>query len=172
MSSSHSPRPSSHSPRPSSMLARFLAAAVSQVGAPYIWGAKGGLVPGEPVGGGNVSARRAFDCSGLVTWAYYMAGGQDWRATHNSDVLFEVLPEVLLEDLQPGDLLFWGDVSRVNPEHVGIHLGAGALVSAAGGDSDTRTLEDARAAKACVRAEASIHYRTGFLGARRLSFGE
>lgn len=151
------PRPKAAFPS----LARFLAAAVSQVGAPYIWGAKGDFY----------GTQRTFDCSGLVTWAYREAGGPDWRGTHNSDVLWEVLPEIGAAQFQPGDLLFWGE--RANPEHVGIYLGGGgALLSAAGGDSDTRTVEDARKAGACVRPESSIHYRKGFLGARRLHWSE
>jgi murein DD-endopeptidase len=146
-------------------LARFLAAAVSQVGAPYIWGAKGDTYNG----------RHTFDCSGLVTWAYREAGGPDWRATHNTDVLFATLPPV--DALQPGDLLFWGTPAKegkpADTEHVAIYLGGStALLSAAGGGRTTRTIEDAHEAKAYVRAESSIHYRKGFLGARSLHWTE
>jgi murein DD-endopeptidase len=152
-------------PRPS--LARFLALAVAQVGAPYIWGAKG-----EVYNGG-----RTFDCSGLVTWAYHEAGGQDWRATHNTDVLFAELPSVAMDALQPGDLLFWGRRAQgsepADAEHVAIYLGGGgALLSAAGGGRKTRTIEDSYEAKAYVRTESTIHYRLGFLGARRLPWAE
>jgi murein DD-endopeptidase len=106
-----------------------------------------------------------------VTWAYLQAGGPDWRATHNSDVLFASLPVVPLDELQAGDLLFWGkaeDGNLADPEHVGIYLGGGALLSAAGGGRTTLTLEAAARAGAMVRAEPSIHYRPGYLGARRL----
>lgn len=157
------PRPPPAGPN----LARFLAEAVSQVGAPYIWGAKGALING----------RRAFDCSGLVTWAYRYSGGPDWRATHNTDVLFTTLPSVAVDALQPGDLLFWGQPATegklADTEHVAIYLGGStALLSAAGGGRTTRTLEDARQANAFVRTESSIHYRKGFLGARRLPWAE
>ena len=160
-------RPHPRPPLPRPILARFLAAAVSQVGAPYIWGAKGELY----------GTQRTFDCSGLVTWAYWRAGGPDWRATHNTDVLFTTLPSVAVDALQPGDLLFWGQPATegklADTEHVAIYLGGqGALLSAAGGGSDTRTLEDAHEARACVRTESSLHYRKGFLGARRLPWAE
>jgi murein DD-endopeptidase len=157
-------------PRPTRPnLARFLTAAVSQVGAPYIWGAKGE----------EYNGRRTFDCSGLVTWAYLEAGGPDWRATHNTDVLFEQLAHVPIEIIEPGDLLFWGKPAEggkpADTEHVAIYLGGNtAFLSAAGGNRTTRTIEDATAAGAFVRPghPISIHYRKGFLGARRLSWAE
>jgi murein DD-endopeptidase len=159
-------------PRPN--LARFLAAAVSQLGAPYIWNAKGEYYG---IGSSAVPLTRAFDCSGLVTWAYREAGGPDWRATHNTDVLFAQLPHVPMDALQPGDLLFWGTPEKdgvpADTQHVAIYLGGStALLSAAGGGRTTRTIEDSYEAKAYVRTETSIHYRAGFLGARRLHWSE
>lgn len=154
-------------PQPHPILARFLVAAISQLGAPYIWNAKGELYNGQ----------RTFDCSGLVTWSYREAGGPDLRATHNTDVLFATFPHVAVDALQPGDLLFWGKPAKegapADTEHVAIYLGgSSALISAAGGGHTTRTLEDARRAGAKVRMEHSIHYREGFLEARRLPWAE
>lgn len=145
---------------------RFLVSVVSQIRAPYVWNAKGQIVDGH----------RVFDCSGLVTWSFLQAGGPDWRGTHNSDGLFAWLPPVEVAELQAGDLLFWGTPARgttpADPEHVGVYLGGGVLVSAAGGGRHTLTLLDAAKAGAMVRAEASIYYRPGFLGARRLPWSD
>jgi murein DD-endopeptidase len=150
----------SEPPRIGALLPRFLVAILGQMHAPYIWNAKGDLLQG----------RRTFDCSGLVTWAYQEAGGENWRSTHNTDRLWAALPSVSLAELKAGDLLFWGQMREgvPDPEHVGVYLGGGVLVSAGGGGRETTTLERAARDGAMVRAEASIHYRRNFLGARRL----
>ncbi len=88
--------------------AQALQAALSRRGDPYVWGAAG---PG------------AFDCSGLVVWAFAQEGitlphftGDQW----NSGV------HVSRADLEPGDLVFFfADIS-----HVGIYLGDGLMVDA------------------------------------------
>jgi len=92
-----------------------LAAATAQVGKPYLWGATG---------------PDAFDCSGLTRWAYAAAGialprtaRQQWTAG--------VHPA--LADLQPGDLLFWGNdpADPATIHHVAIYAGGGRMVVAA-----------------------------------------
>jgi peptidoglycan DL-endopeptidase CwlO len=88
--------------------AQALRAALSRVGDPYVWGAAG---------------PDAFDCSGLVVWAFAQVGitlphytGDQW----NSGV------HVPFSDLQPGDLIFfYPDIS-----HVGIYVGDGLMVDA------------------------------------------
>ncbi|MGH3152210.1 MAG: NlpC/P60 family protein [Streptosporangiaceae bacterium] len=88
--------------------AQALQAALTKRGDPYVWGAAG---------------PSAFDCSGLVVWAYAQEGitlphftGDQW----NSGV------HVSRSDLEPGDLVFfYPDIS-----HVGIYLGDGLMVDA------------------------------------------
>jgi cell wall-associated NlpC family hydrolase len=90
----------------SSQGAAAVQAALTQVGSAYSWG---GAAPG------------AFDCSGLVMWAFQQAG---IALPHSSQALAHGGQPVALSDLQPGDLLtFYSDAS-----HVGIYVGDGLMV--------------------------------------------
>ena len=81
-------------------------AALTQVGAPYAWGG---------------AAPDAFDCSGLVMWAFQQAG---IALPHSSQALAAGGEPVALSDLQPGDVLtFYSDAS-----HAGIYIGDGLMV--------------------------------------------
>lgn len=81
-------------------------AALTQVGSAYSWG---GASPG------------AFDCSGLVMWAFKQAG---IALPHSSQALAHGGQPVALSDLQPGDVLtFYSDAS-----HAGIYIGDGLMV--------------------------------------------
>lgn len=81
-------------------------AALTQVGSAYSWG---GAAPG------------AFDCSGLVMWAFQQAGV---ALPHSSQALAHGGQPVALSDLQPGDVLtFYSDAS-----HTGIYVGDGLMV--------------------------------------------
>jgi cell wall-associated NlpC family hydrolase len=72
----------------------------------------------------------AFDCSGLVTYAYRMAG--DLRLIGNGKYrsaaalyrYFRLRGKVSRTTATPGDLVIWG-----NGSHVGIYLGRGMAVS-------------------------------------------
>ena len=82
--------------------------ALSKVGAPYRWGATG---------------PNAFDCSGLVSWAYKSSGVSLPRT---SRAMSRVGTPVARADLRPGDLVFfYRPVS-----HVGIYIGNGKIVHA------------------------------------------
>src|SRR6266567_220800 len=82
--------------------------ALTRVGYPYVWGAAG---------------PSAFDCSGLVMWAYAQLGislphftGDQWNAGVH----------VSRSQLQPGDLVFFfADIG-----HVGIYVGNGYMLDA------------------------------------------
>ncbi|MGH8987465.1 MAG: NlpC/P60 family protein [Acidimicrobiales bacterium] len=89
--------------------------ALDQIGTPYAWG-------GETPGIG-------FDCSGLTQAAYAAAGVSIPRT---STAQWTTLPHVPLEDLEPGDLVFFepGEFSPGLPGHVGIYLGSGEMVDA------------------------------------------
>lgn len=136
--------------------ALFLRAVLEQMGAPYLWGGKGDVV--SPYG------LRAFDCSGLVTWAYIKAGGPDWRKSHNTDrLLAECTP---VETPQPGTLVLYGKGS--DAQHVMVHVGAGVVVGASGGGSATTSIGLAQDTGARVKAFASPHYRPDFIAYREL----
>jgi peptidoglycan DL-endopeptidase CwlO len=85
-----------------------LRAALTRVGDPYVWGAAG---------------PDAFDCSGLVVWAFAQVG---ITLPHYTGDLWNSGVHIPLSDLQPGDLIFfYADIS-----HVGIYLGDGLMVDA------------------------------------------
>ena len=89
-----------------------LNAALSQQGVPYVWG-------GETVG-------QAFDCSGLVQWAYRTAGVTIPRTTQT---MWAELPHLAASTpLQPGDLVYYGPNN--GPTHVGMYIGGGRMVDA------------------------------------------
>jgi cell wall-associated NlpC family hydrolase len=83
-------------------------AALSRVGDPYVWGASG---PG------------AFDCSGLVMWAYAQAGVS---LPHFSGAQYAMTTHIPMADLQPGDLVFPADPGQ----HVAMYIGNGEIVQA------------------------------------------
>ncbi|MCC6630106.1 MAG: peptidoglycan DD-metalloendopeptidase family protein [Chloroflexi bacterium] len=96
-----------------------------QLGKPYVYGA-----PVEPT---NPNPP-AFDCSGLVQWAYHQAGfhlprvaADQFAATTGRGA--RVLPRAAL---QPGDLVFFGTTTaRADGiTHVGIYLGGGQMIDA------------------------------------------
>jgi len=106
---------------------RAIDAAKDYLGTPYAWGGGGtrgpgpGLDPDEGVIG--------FDCSGLTQYAYGQAG---IAIPRNSRAQYASLPKVADDDLQPGDLVFWGTDSS-NPstiEHVAIYLGGNQVIQA------------------------------------------
>lgn len=67
-----------------------------------------------------------FDCSGFTGYVYKQVLSQDLgRATYNQTKKGSY---VSLNNLQPGDILFWG--SKNAPYHVGIYLGNGKYIHA------------------------------------------
>jgi cell wall-associated NlpC family hydrolase len=64
-----------------------------------------------------------FDCSGLMLWAYAHVG---ISLPHYSDAQFNSGPHVSMSNLEPGDLVFFG-----NPiHHVGMYVGGGDFIEA------------------------------------------
>lgn len=85
-----------------------LRAALSRVGDPYVWGAAG---------------PSAFDCSGLVVWAYAQIG---ISLDHFTGDLWNEGEHISRSQLRPGDLVFFfADLG-----HVGIYVGDGLMVDA------------------------------------------
>jgi cell wall-associated NlpC family hydrolase len=88
--------------------------ALSQVGAPYVWGAEG---------------PSSYDCSGLVKWAYGRSGVS---LPHYSGAMYAMTTRISASQLQPGDLVFWGGGGS---EHVAIYMGGNQLVHAFGAEN-------------------------------------
>ena len=83
-------------------------AALSRIGSPYSWGGSG---------------PNAFDCSGLVMWAFQQQG---ISLPHSSQALANGGQPVDRSQMQPGDLVtYYSDAS-----HVGIYIGDGMMVHA------------------------------------------
>jgi peptidoglycan DL-endopeptidase CwlO len=96
--------------------------ALGKVGSPYRYGAAG---------------PNAFDCSGLVTWAFKSSGKSLPRT---SSQLSRVGAPVSKSALQPGDLVFfYKPVS-----HVGIYIGNGKVVHASNRKSPVKVSDIGR----------------------------
>ncbi|WP_051266132.1 C40 family peptidase [Nakamurella lactea] len=94
-------------PAASGAAATAVAAALSKVGAPYVFGAAG---------------PSAFDCSGLTSWAWAQAGVSIPRTSSGQ----AGLTYVPLDQLRPGDLITY--YSPVH--HVAMYIGNGQIVNA------------------------------------------
>lgn len=92
--------------------AQAISFACAQLGQPYVWGGNG------PADGG-------WDCSGLTKAAYAAAGITLPRTTYDQVHVGPTIPE---NQLQPGDLVFYGTTANVH--HVGLYLGAGRMIHA------------------------------------------
>ncbi|HEY5051217.1 MAG TPA: C40 family peptidase, partial [Acidothermaceae bacterium] len=92
----------------SSIAERALAAAMSKLGARYVYGAAGA---------------RTFDCSGLVQWAYGQAG---IRTAHYTGTFWVTYRHIPTNQLRPGDLVFFFR----DHHHVGIYIGGGMMINA------------------------------------------
>lgn len=98
----------------SAQLATVVSAAKAEIGKPYVWGATG---------------PNAYDCSGLVGWAFAKAG---LRLPRTSQQLWLSGPMIPPDQAQAGDLLFWANdpAAPTDIDHVAIYLGNGLMVSA------------------------------------------
>jgi cell wall-associated NlpC family hydrolase len=110
---------------------RIIAAAFSYVGYPYVWGG---------TGKGSVG----FDCSGFV-WRIYkltaypdeggLAGVLRGRTTMEMSAEVPRAERIEIDDLQAGDVMFFGHGRRSKPaqvDHTAIYLGNGWLVQSSG----------------------------------------
>ena len=86
---------------------RALAAAQSKLGSPYVFGAAG---------------PNAFDCSGLVQWAYAQAG---LGVPRTSGAQAGAGYAVSLDDLRPGDIIIYNGGG-----HAAIYAGGGNIIHA------------------------------------------
>ncbi len=87
----------------------LIAKAMSLQGTPYVYG---GTTP------------RGFDCSGFVLYCMQESLGIEMPRTAASQSTLGT--SVSLDELEPGDLVFWGRGGGVN--HVGIYVGDGNYI--------------------------------------------
>ena len=100
-------------PNPPSNLAageRAVQYAESQIGVPYVYA--------------DATPHQGFDCSGLTMWAWGMAGV---TLSHYSGAQMQESTPVSVNDLEPGDLLFFGPGGS---EHVAMYVGGGMVIQA------------------------------------------
>jgi peptidoglycan DL-endopeptidase CwlO len=88
-----------------------VAYARAQLGKPYVYA---GVGPD------------AFDCSGLTMMAWAQGGV---LMEHGSQAQYNAFPHVPIDQLQPGDLVFFGTSGPTN-HHVGIVVGPGIMIDA------------------------------------------
>ena len=93
-------------PAPSPGAGLAVAAARSQLGKPYVFGAVG---------------PDTYDCSGLMMWAWAKAGVS---MPHYTGSQFAAFSRVPLSALAPGDLVFF----NIDLGHVGMYLGGGMYI--------------------------------------------
>ena len=106
------PSPVSDDPVPSrGGVSAVIAFAQAQIGDPYQWGAAG---------------PSTWDCSGLTQMAWAQAGVY---LSHYTGYQWEESRRVPLRDLQPGDLVFFGD-SGPTSHHMGLYVGNGRMIEA------------------------------------------
>jgi cell wall-associated NlpC family hydrolase len=96
-------------PSPGALLA--VAYAAKQLGKPYVYAGAGPDV---------------FDCSGLTMMAWLQSGVV---MVHGSQAQYDAFPHVPIDQLQPGDLVFFGDSGPTN-HHVGMVVAPGIMIDA------------------------------------------
>ena len=92
--------------------------AFQQLGKPYIWGGNG------PVG---------YDCSGLALASWVHGAGIGFARVAD-DQYHTAGASVAMDDLQAGDLVFWGDNQKVwtSVYHTAMYVGGNRIVEATG----------------------------------------
>lgn len=124
----------------------LVATAKKYLGVPYLWG---GTTPS------------GFDCSGLMQYVYRENGINISRTTYTQ---VQEGVAVSKENLQPGDLVFFGD--PISPHHVGMYIGNGQYLHAPStGDVVKISNLDSRGDFAAARRIINSYY-TGTGGAK------
>lgn len=111
-----------------------LKVAESYLGRPYTWAGD------DPMAG--------FDCSGLIVECLKASGVIPRRTDLTANMMMQKdeWPEVALDELRPGDLVFFGNTPS-HADHIEMvyraYLGRVFTIGASGGGSQTKTLADA-----------------------------
>lgn len=124
----------------------------AQQGCLYRWGGKGEL---SVMTDGQM--RAVYDCSGLVTSAFFHVGARDLRQSHNAQRLWDELEPIAAdEEVLPLDLALYGS-EHIN--HVMFVWGDGRVMGACGGDHTTVTIARALEQHAKVQFRPVVDYR-------------
>jgi cell wall-associated NlpC family hydrolase len=107
------------------------------IGVPYLWGG---------------TSAQGFDCSGLTMSVYRLNGLQLPRTSRDQ---YETGSAVSLDNLRPGDLLFFSTNGSGRVSHVGLYAGDGTFIHA---PSRGKTISQERL--------SDTYYRKAFVGAR------
>ncbi len=109
--------PSSSNPAPdTAAVAKFIAAAKTHLGAPYVWGGKG---------------PDSFDCSGFVYYVINKDMGRNFYYMTSAGWAASSYPTISKANLQAGDILCFEG-------HVGIYLGNGSMIDASSSEGKIR----------------------------------
>ncbi len=106
-------------------------AAAKWIGTMYAWG--GGTLDGPSAGSAPDVGVIGFDCSALVRYAYYQGSNQMITLPRTAQAQFDATKtqQVPANQLQPGDLLFWGKPTDSGGlHHVALYVGDGQLIEA------------------------------------------
>jgi cell wall-associated NlpC family hydrolase len=138
-------------PQLSSWQTQILDTAVARIGMPYIWGGTSDG-PESPFG---VSSRGGYDCSGFVWRVYklesYPGSGSlplvlRGRTTFQMSVEVPASKRIGLADLQPADVIFFGDrgprSTGAQVGHMGIYVGNGWFIHSSGQGVALARLDD------------------------------
>jgi cell wall-associated NlpC family hydrolase len=93
--------------------ARIISLAQSQVGARYTWA--------------GTSPSTGFDCSGFVYWVFNTLG---FNMPRTMDEQLASGRRIPIDQLRPGDVLFFSDTYTSGLSHDGIYLGDGKFIHA------------------------------------------
>lgn len=112
---------------------------------PYIWGGKNPLT--------------GFDCSGLVEWGLQSVGF-DPPGLNSAAMIYHWLilgnGVAVVHEPKGGDICFYGkNIDHIT--HIAIMIDSKFLIEAGGGDSFTKTVNDAKIRGACVRVRPLGH---------------
>jgi len=86
----------------------------AKIGSPYRRGGSGPSV---------------FDCSGFTRWAWHAAGVE---LPHYSGAQYAQSRRISIDELQPGDLVFYWGRGGGDPSHVALYVGDGQILHAPG----------------------------------------
>lgn len=105
---------------------KAIEAGKTQLGIPYSWG--GGDLDGPSRGFGRGANTVGFDCSSYVRYAYYQASGGDVTMPRTASLQqkWSGMKDIKRDDLQPGDLIFFGNPAT----HVAMYVGNGKIMHA------------------------------------------
>lgn len=121
----------------SSKLSNVASIGKRYLGVPYVWGGQ---------------SPRGFDCSGFITYVYNQAGISTPRYTAAG--FYSVSTTV--SSPKVGDLVFFKNTYKSGISHIGIYLGNGQMISAAGN-------------RVQIESVNSSYWRAHFAGYKRLN---